>query len=60
MIKFAIEHSANGTIMHLNSMKSYRKDKELVYLACKVKRWNFVYVDKSYRDDYDLAKIRMK
>lgn len=46
--------------MHLNSMKSYRKDKELVYLACKVKRWNFVYVDKSYRDDYDLAKIRMK
>jgi len=56
-VKFAIEHSADGTIMYLDCMKPYRKDKELVYLACKIKRWNFVYVDKSYRDDFDLAKL---
>lgn len=56
-VKFAIEHSANGTIMYLDCMKPYRKDKELVYLACKIQRWNFVYVDKSYRDDFDLAKL---
>lgn len=59
-VKFAIEHSADGTIMYLDCMKPYRKDKELVYLACKVERWNFVYVDKFYRDDFDLAKICMK
>lgn len=56
-VKFAIEHSADGTIMHLDCMKPYRKDRELVYLACKVDRWNFVYVDKSYRDDFKLAKL---
>lgn len=59
-VKFAIEHSADGTIMYLDCMKPYRKDKELVYLACEVSRWNFVYVDKSYRDDFDLAKICME
>lgn len=59
-VKFAIEHSANGTIMYLDCMKPYRKDKELVYLACKVERWNFVYVDKSYRDDFELAKLCME
>lgn len=59
-VKFAIEHSADGTIMYLDCMKPYRKDKELVYLACKVTRWNFVYVDKSYRDDFDLAKLCME
>lgn len=58
--KFAIEHSADGTIMYLDCMKPYRKDKELVYLACKVERWNFVYVDKSYRDDFELAKLCME
>lgn len=56
-VKFAIEHSEDGTIMYLDCMAPYRTDKELVYLACSVKRWNFVYVDESYRDDYDLAKI---
>lgn len=59
-VKFAIEHSADGTIMYLDCMKHYRKDKELVYLACKVARWNFVYVDKSYRDDFELAKLCME
>ena len=59
-VKFAIEHSANGTIMYLDCMKPYRKDKELVYLACKVERWNFIYVDKSYRDDFELAKLCME
>ncbi|MGN0385140.1 MAG: hypothetical protein ACI4EX_04580 [Lachnospiraceae bacterium] len=58
--KFAIEHAERGTIMFLDCMKPYRKDKELVYLACDVERWNFVYVDKSYRDDFELAKICMK
>ena len=56
-VKFAIEHSEDGTIMFLDCMAPYRTDKELVYLACSVKRWNYVYVDESYRDDYDLAKI---
>lgn len=59
-VKFAIEHSADGTIMYLDCMKPYRKDKELVYLACKVTKWNFVYVDKSYRDDFELAKLCME
>lgn len=59
-VKFAIEHSEDGTIMSLDCMKAYRKDKELVYLACKVDRFNFVYVDKSYRDDFDLAKLCME
>lgn len=59
-VKYAIEHSKNGTIMSLDCMKPYRKDKELVYLACKVDRWNFVFVDKSYRDDFELAKICME
>ena len=58
--KFAIEHSADGTIMYLDCMKPYRKDKELVYLACKVENWNFVYVDKSYQDDFELAKLCME
>lgn len=59
-VKYAIEHSEDGTIMFLDCMKPYRKDKELVYLACKIQRWNFVYVDKSFRDDYDLAKMCMQ
>lgn len=59
-VKLAIEHSSDGTIMFLDCMKPYRKDGEFVYLACKVERWNFVYVDKSYRDDYNLAKICME
>lgn len=59
-VKYAIEHSEHGTIMFLECMKPFRKDKELVYLACKVERWNFVYVDKSFRDDYDLAKMCMQ
>ena len=59
-VKLAIEHSKNGTIMYLDCLKPYRKDKELVYLACKVARWNFVYVDKTFRDDYELAKICME
>ena len=59
-VKFAIEHSADGTIMFLDCMKPYRKDKELVYLACRIKRWNFAYVDKSFRDDYELAKLCME
>ena len=56
-VKYAIEHSKNGTIMFLNCMKPYRKDKELVYLACRIKRYNFAYVDKSFQNDFDLAKI---
>ena len=32
----------------------------LPYLACKVERWNFVYVDKSYRDDFELVKLCME
>lgn len=59
-VKFAIEHSQKGTIMFLDCMEPYRKDKEMVYLACKVQRWNFLYVDESYRDDFELAKICMK
>ena len=56
-VRFAIEHSKDGTIMYLDCMAPYRTDKELVYLACSVERWNFVYVDESYRDDYELAQI---
>lgn len=56
-VKYAIEHSENGTIMHLDCMKPYRKDKEFVYLACSVSRWNFVYVDRVFRDDFELAKL---
>ncbi len=41
-------------------MKPYRKDNELVYLACKANRLNFVCVDKKYRDDFELAKICMQ
>lgn len=59
-VRYAIEHSQDGTIMFLDCMKPYRKDKELVYFACKVQRWNFVYVDESYRDDFELAKICME
>lgn len=59
-VKFAIEHSSDGTIMCLDCMKPYRKDRELVYMACKVTKRNFVYVDKSYRDDYELAKLCME
>lgn len=59
-VRFAIEHSQYSTIMFLDCMEPYRKDKELVYLACKVQRWNFVYVDESYRDDFELAKICME
>ena len=33
---------------------------EVCLLACKVERWNFVYVDKSYRDDFELAKLCME
>lgn len=29
-------------------------------MACKVERWNFVYVDKSYRDDFELVKLCME
>lgn len=56
-VKYAIEHSKNGTIMFLDCMKPYRKDKELVYLACRIERYNFAYVDKSFQDDFGLAKI---
>ena len=56
-VKYAIEHSQDGAIMYLDCMKPYRKDKELVYLACKIDRSNFDCVDKSFRDDYDLAKM---
>ena len=59
-VKYAIEHSEDGTIMYLDCMKPYRKDKELVYMACKVDRWNFAYIDRSYRDDYELAKLCME
>ncbi len=59
-VKFAIEHAPKGTIMSLDCMKPYRKDKELVYLACRVKRWNFAYVDKKFRDDLELAKLCME
>lgn len=59
-VKLAIEHAENGTIMFLDCMKPYRKDKELVYLACDIERWNLVYVDKAFRDDYDLAKLCMQ
>lgn len=59
-VKFAIGHSGAGTIMYLDCMKPYRKDRELVYLACSVERWNFAYVDKSFRDDFDLAKLCME
>lgn len=55
-VKHAVEHS-KGTIMHLDCMEPYRKDKELVYLACGLHRWNYVYVDKTFRDDFELAKI---
>ena len=44
----------------MDCMKPYRKDKELVYLSCKIDRWNSIHVDISFRDDYDLAKICMQ
>ena len=59
-IRYAIEHSEDGVIMFLECMKPYRKDKELVYLACKVCRWNFVYIDEFFHDDYELAEMCMQ
>ena len=56
-VKLAIEHSAESTIMYYDCMEPYRKDKEFVYLACSLHRWNYVYVDETFRDDYELAKI---
>ncbi len=58
-IRFAIEHSDNECIMHLKCMEPFRKDKELVYLACTKDRWNYVWVDKTFYDDYELAKLCM-
>ena len=59
-VKYAIEHSRDRSIMFLECMKPYRKDKELVYLACKVCRWNFAYIDESFHDDYELAEMCMQ
>ena len=59
-IRYAIEHSEDGVIMFLECMKPYRKDKELVYLVCKVCRWNFAYIDESFHDDYELAEMCMQ
>lgn len=59
-VKYAIEHSRDRSIMFLECMKPYRKDKELVYLACKVCRWNFVYIDEFFHDDYELAEMCMQ
>ena len=56
-VRYAIEHSQKGTVMFWDCMEPYRKDKEMVYLACKIERWNLVYVDEAYRDDLELAKI---
>ncbi len=56
-VRFAIEHSENGTIMFHECMKQYRSDREFVYLACRTHKWNFVYVDESFHDDYELALI---
>ena len=58
-VKFAIANSENGTIMSLDCMKPYRKDRELVYLACSFHGWNFNFVDKVFRDDFELAKISL-
>lgn len=57
-VEFAILHAK--TIMHLDCMKPYRKDKELVYLACRMDAWNFIHVDSSFRDDFELAKFCME
>lgn len=57
LIILAIKNSRHNTIMYYEQMKPYRKDKELVYMACQVDPWNFVYVDKTFRDDFELAKI---
>jgi hypothetical protein len=59
-VKYAIEHAKSGTIMSLDCMKPFRNDKELVNLACDAQRGNFVYVDKAFRDDCELAKICMR
>ncbi len=56
-VRLAIQHSAKDIIMHYDCMAPYRQDKELVYLACSLHRWNFAYVDPSFHDDYELAKI---
>lgn len=57
-VRFAILHAK--TIMHLDCMKPYRKDREFVYLACRADAWNFTHVDKSFRDDFELAKLCME
>lgn len=58
-VRFAIEHSADHPIMYLDCMEKYRKDKEMVYLACRVCPWNFTEVDPSFQDDKELAYLVM-
>ena len=56
-VKLAIEHSADSAIMYLECMKRYRNDREFVYLACKVRPYNFSIVDEAFHDDYDLVHM---
>lgn len=56
MVIRAIRNSGDDTIMYCDCMKPYRKDKELVYMACEVEPWNFTSVAKEFQDDYKLAK----
>ena len=57
MVIRAIQHSSDETIMHIECMKPYRKDKELVYMACKIEGWNYVFIDRKFHDDYELTKL---
>ncbi len=57
MVIRAIRHSSDKTIMYCDCMKPYRKDKDLVYLACEIEGWNYTFVDKKFHDDYELTKL---
>ena len=59
LVKLAIKHSPNYSIMYLDCLKKYRKDTELVYLACRTDPWNYTAVDPLFRDDRELAYMIM-
>ena len=55
-VKYAIEHSKK-CIMAQECMEPYRKDKELVYLACRIDAGNYSWADENLRDDEELARL---
>lgn len=57
LVRNVIERSdRRHVIMGYKNMERYRKDREVVYLACMTNSSNLRYVDPEFRDDYELVK----